>query len=92
MNYLLYIERSAENLQFLLWLRDYNKRFIEADTSDKALAFEWTHGMAEETLGRINREHAEKARRAAKKGPVADIFKGTDFEKGVGGRSKHVCS
>ena len=78
MNYLIYIERSAENLQFFLWYRDYTKRFAEASTSDIALAPEWTSVMQEETMAKIQKEHMEKLR---KDPPVASIFAGTDFEK-----------
>lgn len=86
MNYLIYVERSAENLQFFLWYRDYVKRFEQAKTSDLALAPEWTPAMEEEAIQRIQREQAEKARSkkpSSKTGDVTvDIFKGTDFEKG----------
>ncbi|KAK1833180.1 fumble-domain-containing protein [Podospora conica] len=80
MNYLIYIERSAENLQFFLWYRDYVKRFNEAKTSDMALAPEWTPAMEEEAAARIQKEHADKLRKDTKT-PAIAIFKGTDFEK-----------
>ncbi|KAJ9155678.1 Regulator of G protein signaling superfamily [Pleurostoma richardsiae] len=79
MNYLIYVERSAENLQFFLWYRDYVKRFNDAKTSDISLAPEWTQTMEEEALFKIQKEHAEKIRREP--AVVGDIFKGTDFEK-----------
>ena len=41
MNYLQYIERSAENLQFFLWYRDYSKRFSELPSKERMLAPEW---------------------------------------------------
>lgn len=78
MNYLIYIERSAENLQFFLWYRDYVKRFKEADTSDLSLAPEWTQAMEEDAVTRLQKEHADKMRRDP---AGAEIFKGTDFEK-----------
>ena len=80
MNYLIYIERSAENLQFFLWHRDYVQRFKEAKTSDIALAPEWTQAMEEETAARIQKEHTDKIRKDIKT-PAIAIFKGTDFEK-----------
>jgi hypothetical protein len=80
MNYLIYIEHSAENLQFFLWYRDYARRFAGANTADLALAPEWTQTMEDEAVGRIRKEHAEKVRKAPK--PAAGIFKGTDFDKG----------
>jgi hypothetical protein len=41
MNFLKYIERSAENLQFFLWHRDYCKRFSGLPDGEKALSPEW---------------------------------------------------
>ncbi|KAK0737552.1 hypothetical protein B0T21DRAFT_287595 [Apiosordaria backusii] len=84
MNYLIYVERSAENLQFYLWYRDFEKRFNEAQTPDLALAPEWTPAMEEEAIARIKKEQAEKARVKPSKSispTVTEIFKGTDFEK-----------
>lgn len=85
MNYLIYVERSAENLQFFLWYRDYVKRFEQAKTWDLALAPEWTPAMEEEAIQKIQKDQAEKARKKpnSKTGDVTiEIFKGTDFEKG----------
>lgn len=42
MNYLMYIEHSAENLQFFLWYKDYVKRFNNLPDNEKALAPIWT--------------------------------------------------
>lgn len=42
MNYLLYVEYAAENLQFYLWHQDYVKRFQAASSSDMALSPEST--------------------------------------------------
>lgn len=79
MNYLIYIEHAAENLQFFLWYRDYTRRFHAAPASETALAPEWTQAMEEEAIARIQKDAASKAKR----GPatVMSIFKGTDFEK-----------
>ena len=38
MNFLVYIEFSAENLQFYLWFRDYVKRFNNLPEVEKSLA------------------------------------------------------
>ncbi|KAI5809996.1 hypothetical protein DFH27DRAFT_537366 [Peziza echinospora] len=38
MNYLLFIEHSAENLQFYLWLRDYERRWDALPQSEKDLS------------------------------------------------------
>ncbi|KAF6827067.1 hypothetical protein CPLU01_09331 [Colletotrichum plurivorum] len=80
MNYLIYIELAAENLQFFLWHKDYTKRFQEANTSDLALAPEWTAAQETEILQRLFKEKSERMR----KKPGQDIFKGTDFEKNTG--------
>ncbi|KAL8413662.1 hypothetical protein RB594_005068 [Gaeumannomyces avenae] len=79
MNYLIYIERAAENLQFFLWYRDYSARFAAAPAADRALAPEWTQGKAEEVAQRLQREHTEKMRREPQ--VAKELFKGTDFEK-----------
>ncbi len=82
MNYLIYVERSAENLQFLLWYRDFERRFADADTADLALAPEWTQAMEDETVARIKKNHADKVRKVPD--AAVDIFKGTDFERSAG--------
>lgn len=41
MDYLVYVEHNAENLQFYLWYQDYCKRFDALPASEKALAPEW---------------------------------------------------
>lgn len=79
MNYLVYIEHAAENLQFFLWYRDYVKRFDEANTSDTRLSPEWTAAMEDEAVARIKKDAVEKMRLQSK---ALGIFKGTDFEKG----------
>ena len=80
MNYLIYVERSAENLQFLLWFRDYERRFADADTADLSLAPEWTQAMEDEAVARIKKTHADKVRKVPDE--AVEIFKGTDFERG----------
>ena len=42
MDYLVYVEHNAENLQFYLWYKDYVKRFEALSDSEKALSPEWT--------------------------------------------------
>ncbi|PGH07459.1 hypothetical protein GX51_01760 [Blastomyces parvus] len=41
MNYLKYVERNAENLQFFLWYRDYSRRFALIAESQRQLSPEW---------------------------------------------------
>lgn len=41
MDYLIYIERNAENLQFYLWYIDYVRRWNELPAKDRVLSPEW---------------------------------------------------
>jgi hypothetical protein len=69
MNFLKYIELSAENLQFFLWFRDYSKRFNELPASEKVLSPEWNGESAPET----------KAANKAINPEAAAILAGSDF-------------
>lgn len=77
MDFLVYIELSAENLQFYLWYQDYVKRFSQLPENEKALVPEWNGEAAEA-------EHiiATKEKFTAKKTPsaAAEVLKGTDFD------------
>lgn len=42
MDYLVYIEHNAENLQFYLWFQDYTKRFNALPANERALSPKWT--------------------------------------------------
>lgn len=78
MNYLVYIEYSAENLQFFLWYRDYVKRFSELPQSERALAPEWTAEQAEsETL--TSQATAAAAAQIPISQEAAAILNGSDF-------------
>jgi hypothetical protein len=74
MNFLKYIELSAENLQFFLWYRDYSKRFDQLPASERALSPEW---ISEKAAGDA------KPKAALKKADheVAAVLEGTDFAK-----------
>lgn len=50
LNYLMYIEHAAENLQFFMWYRDYKQRFEQADTTDLPLAPEWTQAQHDASM------------------------------------------
>ncbi|KAJ4335135.1 hypothetical protein N0V95_008977 [Ascochyta clinopodiicola] len=71
MNFLKYIELSAENLQFFLWYRDYSKRFNELPETEKALSPEWRGDKSggEAKPKSSSRSHAD----------AAAILEGTDF-------------
>lgn len=83
MSYLIYVEHAAENLQFYLWFKDYEKRFNTTSTTDIKLAPEWTQTMQDETVLKIRKDQADKMRKEPK---AAEMFKGTDFEKKRGGQ------
>lgn len=80
MNYLVYIEHSAENLQFYLWYRDFVKRFAALPPSERALAPEWVPDKtdAEPTPAPpLSSKHSAAA---------AAIFQGTDFDQSRSGQ------
>ena len=79
MNYLVYVERSAENLQFFLWHRDYVRRWGQVPEPERLLAPEWTQAQEEEVLVQVQKDTAENMRRGQQ--ATADMFRGTDFEK-----------
>ncbi|MCJ1251498.1 hypothetical protein MMC30_008732 [Trapelia coarctata] len=75
MNYLIYIEHAAENLQFFLWYQDYVKRFCALPTSERELSPEWTVEKAE-----ADHNIASNNAGIKKMSPeTAAIFKGTEF-------------
>jgi hypothetical protein len=86
MNFLLYIENSAENLQFYLWFRDYIKRFEQLPEAEKKLSPEW---VPEQPKAKIIHSKAtsdvsmspEDKRKADAE--VAAAIKGTDFDNKV---------
>lgn len=77
MNYLVYIEYSAENLQFFLWYRDYVKRFNKLPPSERVLAPEWTVEQAEAEASAIHANTAAAQIPMSKE--AAAVFKGSDF-------------
>jgi hypothetical protein len=80
MNYLTYIERAAENLQFYLWYLDYTKRFNVLAASDQVLSPEWIDDHAE-TEAQV--AHAQASAQKQIMSEAADILKGTDFASGT---------
>ncbi|KAF9639514.1 Regulator of G protein signaling superfamily [Lasiodiplodia theobromae] len=73
LNYLKYIELSAENLQFYLWFHDYVKRFEALPESEKVLSPEWTTEQAE------SEAHAAQSKSRKSTPRTAAVFKGTTF-------------
>jgi len=45
MDFLKYVEHSAENLQFYLWFKDYSKRFEALPETERNLSPEWTQAQ-----------------------------------------------
>lgn len=78
MNYLVYIEFSAENLQFFLWYRDYLKRFNELPSSEQVLAPEWTVEQAEAEAS-ASQANAAAAAQIPMNKDAAAILKSSDF-------------
>lgn len=76
MNYLVYIEHAAENLQFFLWYKDYAKRFDLLSENERHLAPVWTAEQAEaQALAMKDNPTPLKSMSVE----TAAIFKGTDF-------------
>ena len=75
MDFLVYIEHDAENLQFYLWYKDYVKRFFQLPEGDQGLAPEWT---PEQAQAERNAQEKEKPKKIPTEAAAA--FKGTDFE------------
>jgi len=82
MNYLKYIEHSAENLQFFLWFHDYNVRFNNLAESERVLSPEWTKAQAEaEAASAAQHVRSNKANAHA-----TVVLQGTSFDDGNAGR------
>ncbi|KAM3079388.1 hypothetical protein ACMFMG_005820 [Clarireedia jacksonii] len=66
MDFLVYVEHNAENLQFYLWYKDYVHRFEALPEKDRALAPEWTPETAEPSnLGKDTEKNDLKKRATA---------------------------
>lgn len=65
MDYLVYIEYSAENLQFYLWYRSYVERFNASTEEERALSPEWIPEIKEalNLLDDTEKEEKRKIRR-----------------------------
>jgi hypothetical protein len=68
MNYLLYVEFTAEHLQFFLWFRSYVERFDALKATEKALSPEWTSTMQASAINKFRNIRAE-----GKKVPLSAI-------------------
>jgi hypothetical protein len=64
MDYLVYIEHNAENLQFFLWYRDYERRFNALPEKERALSQEWVPDTKEiPNLAKDPEKEATKTKR-----------------------------
>jgi hypothetical protein len=79
MNYLKYIERAPENLQFFLWFVDYEKRFNALPESEKVLAQIWTDAQADSERKEY-RARMKKGTAGVDGTTANELFQGTDFD------------
>lgn len=80
MNYLVYIEHAAENLQFFLWYQNYTKRFSEQPANERALAPVWSAEQAEIDAQAKSGAPLFKQQVSAE---TTAAFKGTGFDSPV---------
>jgi hypothetical protein len=59
MDYLVYVEHNAENLQFFLWYKDYVRHFEELPENEKVLSPEWIPETTE--IPDLSKERKRKA-------------------------------
>nr|POE59054.1 hypothetical protein CFP56_24324 [Quercus suber] len=74
MNYLKYIEHSAENLQFYLWYQDYKARWSKLSSSERALSPAWEQVYSDTEPAGHGSNRPKRVNPA-----IADILKDTDF-------------
>ena len=79
MNYLKYIEFTAENLQFYLWYQDYAARFGTLPQSEKVLSPQWSQAQAEAEA--LNNATTQRTSHKANS-HVTEVLKDTDFAIG----------
>lgn len=86
MNFLLYIENSAENLQFYLWFRDYVRRFDQLPENEKKLSPKWIPEPSKpkiaptKTTSHVDMTLEEKQKADQE---VSAAIKGSDFDPQV---------
>lgn len=60
MDFLKYIEHSAENLQFYMWVKGYIERFEDLPANERALSPEWTQAQEEAEVSNFRNAMKEK--------------------------------
>lgn len=73
MDYLVYVEYNAENLQFYLWYKDYTKRFNALPENEKVLSKEWIPDFQEAPNLTKDAEKGEK-KKSKRETSVANIM------------------
>jgi hypothetical protein len=61
MDFLKYIEHSAENLQFYMWFKDYVQRFESLPEREKMLSPEWTQAQEEAEIAAYRSHRKQKS-------------------------------
>ena len=72
MDYLVYIEYNAENLQFYLWYKDYVRRFNALDENKRALSPEWTPESAD--VPNLAKDSEKEPKKKAKRETIAGMM------------------
>lgn len=73
MDYLVFVEYNAENLQFYLWYKDYSKRFDLLPGNEKVLSKEWIPDTQEAPDLTKDAEKGEK-KKSKRETSVANIM------------------
>ncbi len=79
MDYLVYIELNAENLQFYLWYQDYVRRFNALSETEKALSPEWKPESKDTPPNLTKEKDSKHARRPSISAPIRNYWDGSDM-------------
>ena len=78
MDYLVYIEHNAENLQFWLWYQDYVERFDALPGNQKKLSPEWI-----EEVPNLSKDPEKGSRKIRKTGKISKAEAGLDIKGAI---------
>src|SRR3954469_11665793 len=80
MDFLVYVEHNAENLQFYLWYKDYVRRFEALPEKDRALSPEWVPEIAEPSnLGKDAEKNELRKKKTATSADVLELSNYNDM-------------
>jgi hypothetical protein len=80
MDFLVYVEHNAENLQFYLWYKDYVRRFEALPEKDRVLSPEWVPEVAEPlNLGKDAEKNELRKKRTATSADVLELSNHNDM-------------